>query len=145
MVLMVALHMAGRFGWGLGPIHIEQRVHPEARPVAAEIGDGTLLLFLIAMLQLSRMLGRIAWGELFSASVVRSFRAFALWLLLAALFRLLAPIVAAFFDSFSNRSHMVLILDFPQVLTVGTTLLLFLIARLLEHARRLDEEIREFV
>ena len=82
---------------------------------------------------------------MFSVEVIRNFRRFASWLLLMALWELLAPIVLAIAFRPAGPHKIQMVIDFREVLTLGTTLLLFLIARLLEHARRLDEEVREFV
>jgi hypothetical protein len=143
LVLMVSLYAAARLGLDVGGAHIEYRAHGPAN-LAWLVADGSMALLVVALLQLTEMLRRIASGALFSSAVVRSFRGFALWLLLMALFELLAPIVLQL--GTAGRSHRLeMAIDFRLVLTVGITLLLFLLARLLERARRLDEEMREFV
>ena len=53
----------------------------------------TILLLSVALYQLTKMLGAIAEGDLFSARVVRRFRAFAFWLLLVALVWIVAPML----------------------------------------------------
>ena len=69
-----------------------------------------------------------------------------MWLLVMALFELIAPIVAGLAGATPSYQHKFRIgIDLRDLLTVGITLLLFLLARLLERARRLDEEVREFV
>ena len=90
------------------------------------------------------MLRAIGRGQLFSATVIRRFRGFAFWLLLMAIVDLVGPLLV---ELFARRSGdpVRLIVDFRQVLTVGVTLLLFLLARLFERARQIDEENREFV
>jgi hypothetical protein len=145
MGAMIVVYAAARFGLRLGPIHVEYRAHPGGPPGAPMIADATMLLLLLAMFQLTVMLRRIACGELFSVEVIGNFRRFASWLLVMALWELVAPIALAFAYAPSGPHKIEMAIDFRDVLTLGTTLLLFLIARLLEHARRLDEEVREFV
>ena len=62
-----------------------------------------------------------------------------------ALFELLAPIFVAASPRARASAPGALVLDLRDLLTVGITLLLFLLARLLERARAIDEEMREFV
>ena len=85
-------------------------------------------------------------GDLFSARVVGAFRAFAFWLLLVALVWIVAPI-AAVLARRSRRcaASIEFRLQLRDVLTVGIALILFLVARLLERARTIDEEMREIV
>ena len=143
MSVMVLLYAAGRFGLDIGTAHVEYRSNAAAAWSRA-IGDLSLVLLLVALLRLAQMLAAIAAGDLFSARVVGRFRGFAFWLLLTALFGLIAPPLSQL--SLPPGNHRVEIrIDFQEVLTVGVTLVLFLLARLLERARRLDEEVREFV
>ena len=146
MAVMVLLYAAARFGVELGHTRVEYQPHA-SRNFARAIGDISLLLLVVAMSRLTQMLGRIAAGELFSAQVIGRFRSFAFWLLLLALFGLVAPPLSELVTvpAGSGERRLELRIDFQEVLTVGVTLLLFLLARLLERARRLDEEIREFV
>ena len=105
-----------------------------------------VLLIFVALYQLTAMLRRIACGELFTAGVIGRFRAFALWLLLSALFGLLAPIGLQLLGLVPGTGNQIRVaIDFREVIVVGVTLVLFLLARLLERARGLDEEVREFV
>lgn len=144
--LIVLLYGAARFGVQVGRAHVEYRVHGPDLASTRLIGDISVVLLVAALYQLARMLGRIASGELFTAGVIGSFRAFALWLLVMALFGLFAPaLVHLLFPPTAGHHQVRLALDFRDVLTVGVTLSLFLVARLLERARRLDEEVREFV
>jgi TRAP-type C4-dicarboxylate transport system permease small subunit len=146
MLLMVLAYVAARLNLSYSHTHIEYRMHGIDTPVARLIGDVSLALLLVALFRLSQMLGRISSGDLFSAAVIRRFRGFALWLLLMALFGLLAPIGIALLGNHHGPPRSIpMVLDFRELLTVGITLLLFLLASLLERARRLDEEMREFV
>ena len=146
MGVMILLYAAARFGVQLGTARVEYQPHAN-RVWAQAIGDVGLLLLIVAMVRLTQMLGRIAAGELFTAGVIGRFRSFAFWLLLMALFGLLAPPLSELLSMPPGPGvrRVELRIDFKEVLTVGVTLVLFLLARLLERARRLDEEIREFV
>jgi hypothetical protein len=145
MAVMVLLYAAARFGVQLGNTHVEYQAHASVMWTRA-IGDISLILLVVALLRLTQMLGRIAAGELFTPGVIGSFRSFAFWLLLMALFGLLAPLAYELLSLTGGGEHQIeLRIDYQEVLTVGLTLVLFLLARLLERARRLDEEMREFV
>ena len=146
LAVMLFLYVAARFDLQLGRAHVEYFVHGSSSPFASLIGDGTVVLLGVAVAHLILMLGRIARGELFSAGVVRNFRGFALWLLLMAVFGMVGPIVVELAAPQVAGHHLIRIaIDLREVLTLGITLLLFLLASLLERARRLDEEVREFV
>ena len=143
IALMFGLYLASRLGPSVGGIHIVHRQSASSSPL---IGDVGIALLVVALVRLVQMLGAIAAGELFSATVVRRFRGFAFWLMLMALTGLLGPIVAEFVSRQDVPIGQVqIILDFRQILTVGVTLLLFLLARLLERARDYEAESREFV
>ena len=146
MAVMALLYLAARFGFRIGEARVEYQHRGTTADVAALIGDILVLLLLMALFQLTAMLRRIAGGELFTAGVIGRFRAFALWLLLSALFGLFAPLVLQLLGLVPGDRHLVrFTVDFREILTVGVTLVLFLLARLLERARGLDEEVREFV
>jgi small-conductance mechanosensitive channel len=145
MVSMTALYVAGRFGVQVGEARIEYRSHMPDLPIARLIADVSVLLLLIALTRLTQMLGRIAAGELFSAAVIGRFRGFAFWLLSMALLGLVAPAIIGLFASTSDPTALHLAIRYSEVITVGVTLVLFLLARLLERARGLDEEVREFI
>ena len=140
------LFVAAQTNLQLGHAHFEYRLHDLRSPFDQWIAAGSLALLLIALFRLAQMLRRIADGDLFSVEVTRRFRGFAFWLLLMALFELVAPVVAGFLGSTAGYPHRVfLTLNLRDVLMLGITLLLFLLARLLERARGLDEEMREFI
>jgi hypothetical protein len=146
MAVVGLAYAAAGLNLQLAHAHVEYRLDGVASRYEELIGAGSLVLLLMALFRLSQMLGRIAAGELFSAVVIARFRGFAWWLLLMALFELLAPVaVGLAAPSHGPNGHMRLAIDLRDVLTVGITLLLFLLARLLERARLLDEEVREFV
>jgi hypothetical protein len=66
-------------------------------------------------------------------------------LLLIALVWIVAPIVGALLAGPGEARHIELTFQLRDVLTVGVALILFLVARLLERARTIDEEMREIV
>jgi len=144
MAVMTLLYIAGRFGLQVGSARIEYRTHGPDIPAARMLADFLLLLLLVALFRLTQMLGRITSGEFFSAAVIGHFRGFAFWLLLMALLGLVGPVVVGLIGPPAHGRYMFAI-KYDGIITVGVTLVLFLLARLLERARRLEEENREFV
>lgn len=144
LATMVALYLAARFDLSIGGAHVQYG--PPETPVGDNrlVGDIGMILLVIALGRLAQMLGAIARGELFSATVIQRFRGFAFWLLLMAIVGLVGPVLAEAIAR-KDGDPVRLIVDFRQLLTVGVTLLLFLLARLFERARQIEEENREFV
>jgi hypothetical protein len=143
VLLMVA---AAQLGMPASHVYVDYRAHGAGAAAARAIAGGTLLLLAVALVRLVQMLGRIAAGETFSASVVRRFRGFAFWLLIMAIFGFLAPLLTASIAPAAGGVHRIeIVLDLRQLLLLAITMLLFLVARLLERARDLESEIREFV
>lgn len=146
MALIVLVYVAAQLNLQFGGAHVEYRGRELGVPYEQAIGAISLLLLLTALFRLAQMLRLIADGELFTMPVIRHFRGFALWLLVMAAFEMVAPVAAGMLGAAATRPHLVrLMFDLRDVLTLGITLLLFLLANLLERARRLDEEMREFV
>lgn len=146
MALLVAVYLAARFGLQLPGVRVAYLVHGMDSAVTRTVGDVSMVLLLIALFVLSEMLRRIARGELFTVGVVRSFRIFALWLLILSLFQLFAPAAIHFARVSPAGDHELrFAIDMRNILTVGITLLLFLLARLLERARQIEDEMREIV
>ena len=147
MVVMGLLYLAARLELGLGPARVEFRDDGLTPAAGRMVADGTMLLLLVALVRLAQMLRLVESGELFSAAVIRHFRGFAFWLLLMALYGFLAPIVftVAAGPREGSPHRMAFILDLREVLTLGITLLLFLLAKLLERAREIEAEMREIV
>ena len=144
IAVLTALYLAARFELQLGGARVEHGPHEAAAGTGRWFADLGLILLVIALARLAQMLGAIGRGELFSAYVIRRFRGFAFWLLLMAIVDLASPLLG---ELLARRAGdpVRLIIDFRQVLTVGVTLLLFLLARLFERARQIDEENREIV
>lgn len=146
MAIMLLAYLAARLNFQLGRAHVEYRVHGPNTTATRLIGDASTAMLAIALFRLTQMLGRIAAGELFSVRVIQTFRAFAFWLLLGALLKIVAPILLPLAGPLMGGAHEIRIaIDFQEVLTLGVALLLFLLASLLERARRLEDEMREFV
>ena len=142
---IIAAYVAGRFGLSLDYFSVRARATVEDAGPLMIIADITILLLSIALYQLSRMLGAIAEGDLFTARVVGAFRAFAFWLLLVALVWIVAPILGVLFVGTGDAHRLEFRLQLRDILTVGVALILFLVARLLERARAIDEDMREIV
>lgn len=138
------IYLAGRLELGTGWLRVESRLASSPSPLALLVGDATLVLILLSLAQLARMLRAVEGGDLFSAAVIGRFRSFVLWLFVLALFRTLAPILLSIADR-GREGEIALRLDMRDLLTLGLTLILLLIARLLERARLIEDEMREIV
>ena len=140
------LYLAARLGLELAGARFAFRSHAaSALADSPVVADGIMLLLLVALWRLAETLRAIASGDLFSVLVIRRFRSFAFWLMLVAVLGLAGPIAAAFVRSPDGGAPVELTLDLRQLVMVGMTLFLFLLARLLERARELEEEAREIV
>jgi hypothetical protein len=144
-VVFTAIYLVGRLGISFSGVHVDYRSHGIQGASPEFAADATVVLLLIALVRLVQMLSRIGRGEMFTSGVVRRFRGFAFWLLLMALCSLLAPIIIQALTRTGGVHRLVIGLELNDLLMVAITLLLFLLARLLEQARRLDEEMREIV
>ena len=146
MALVLGLYLWARLGPGPGAGHLAVRTQAGPGTAGQLVADAAVLLLLIALFELSRMLALIQLGDLFSVAVPRRFRAFALWLFVMALLGFVAPLAIAFAGGVpAGRHRVALVLDLRQLLTLGITLLLLLLARLLERAREIEAEMREIV
>ena len=145
IVAMVLLGSAILLAWVGGPLgiaRVEMREHSGAFDPRLT-GTISMVLIEVALFRLTQMLGAIANGDLFSSRVIRHFRGFAFWLFLVALGGALLPLIGSLAGTGPHR--VAVVLDLTKILAVAVTLLLFLLARLLERARQLDEEMREIV
>ena len=142
---IVLVYAAGRLGLGVGAMRVQASSAAGVSPPIMAVADVTIVLITVALWQLGRMLGAIAGGDLFSARVVGAFRAFALWLLIVALVWIVAPIVMALVSGSGAEHRYEFKVQLRDLMTIGITLILFLVARLLERARAIDEEMREIV
>ena len=142
MVVVGAAIILAWVGGSLETVHVEVRDHGGGVDPLL-VGTASMVLVEVALFRLIQMLGAIAAGDLFSSLVIRHFRGFAFWLLVVALVGVGLPLIGALADSGPGR--VALVFNLTKILAVGVTLLLFLLARLLERARQLDEEMREIV
>ena len=143
---VIATYVAGRLGLSLrGAVEVQAHSSAAETGTPMLVADISILLLSVALYQLSRMLGAIGEGDLFSARVVGAFRSFAFWLLIVAVVWIVAPIVAVFLAGPDPAHRLEFRLQLRDVLTIGIALILFLVARLLERARTIDEEMREIV
>ena len=149
VVIVAALSPPRGLGCRLGPARVELRDRTARRRRRRVIvADVTMLLLLVALAQPdpdagADRAGRAVLGPRSSAH----FRAFAFWLLLVALFGFArADRRPSCWSRRPARPHrMDFVLELRDVLTLGVTLILFLLARLLERAREIEEEMREIV
>lgn len=142
-VTILVLYVFARLGLDVGVVKV-MLGERETTPVwTLWLLDAEVALLLAALFRLGRTLGLLAEGEMFSVVAVRSFRAFAFWLMLSAIVGFLGPLLTALLQT--GDGPVQLRLDLRQLLVFGITLLLFLLARLLERARRLEEEAREII
>ena len=143
---IILAYVAGRLGLSLrGAVEVQAHSSAAESGTPMFVADITILFLSIALYQLSRMLGAIGEGDLFSARVVGAFRSFAFWLLVMAVVWVVAPIGAVFLTGLNDAHHLEFRLQLRDVLTIGIALILFLVARLLERARTIDEEMREII
>jgi DUF2975 family protein len=143
---IILAYVAGRLGLSLrGAVEVQAHSSAAESGTPMIVADITILFLSVALYQLSRMLGAIGEGDLFSARVVGAFRSFAFWLLVMAVVWVVAPIVAVFLTGPNDAHRLEFRLQLRDVLTIGIALILFLVARLLERARTIDEEMREIV
>lgn len=142
---ILLVYVAGRFGLDVGALKVQARATSGDVGAYISVADLLIVLLSVALWQLSRMLGAIAAGDLFSARVIGNFRGFALWLLVVAVVGIIAPIAVALLTGSDPGHRFEFKLQLRDLMTIGITLILFLVARLLERARTIDEEIREIV
>lgn len=145
-VLTMLLILYARLGWHFagGNVLVHTRKGQGIGPF--QLSDGILILLAIAIFELTEALRAVVTGDMFSTAVVRRFRLFALWLLIMALFSSLAPVLGRLLTIGSPGGHHVpIVLDLRDLLLILVTLLLFLLSRLLERARAIEDEMREIV
>jgi hypothetical protein len=146
MGAMVLLYIAARLGLQFGHAKVIYEEHGAGTPASRLINDVCVGLLVVALFRLTEVLKRIADGDLFGIQVIRSFRSFAWWLLLMSVLELVGPTLGELVDAPSGTAHQIrFTIDSRDLLFLGITIFLFLLARLLERARAIDEEMREIV
>lgn len=146
VALIIAVYLLGRFGPQLGPVRVETHGDVAGWEGRALI-DLTLLLFVVALFRLAQMLGAVADGPLFGPRVTQAFRGFAFWLFVATLIDVIAGPAIALARGFEvgGGSHAKLMFELRDLLMLAGALFLFLLARMLEQARRIESELEEIV
>ena len=144
MATILVLYLFARIGVDIGVLKVVLGERLNAPPWAIWIGDMEMALLLVALLRLTQTLGLLGSGEMFSVVVVRRFRGFAFWLMLSAIAGFLGPLLPPLIGD-HGEGPVRLLLDSRQLLVFGITLLLFLLARLLERARELEDESRKII
>lgn len=145
MALLVGAYLVARLDVHIPGVNVEYHVSGMGSWKGEIIGDVSLALVVTALFYLAGMLRRIAAGEMFGAAVIRSFRSFALWLLVLSIFQVIAPAVLDLAEMAPGPHRILIYLDLRNLFTAGIALLLFLLARLLEQARQIEDEMREIV
>src|SRR5215210_258989 len=115
-VILGLTYLAGRVGLDLGPNFLIVMRSSHRSAAALWAGDVSVVLFLIALAQLVRLLGRVAAGELLTARIAHLLRQFALWLLLSAVVAIFGPMTAAIFHGMRAGGAIGLELDLRQVM-----------------------------
>ena len=139
--VLVALYVAARFGLQFGHARVIYEEHGPATAAARLVNDVCVALLVAALFRLTQVLKRISEGDFFGIEVIRRFRSFAWWLLLMSVLELAGPSLA----QSSVPGQIRFAIDSRDVLFLGITIFLFLLARLLERARTIEEEMREIV
>lgn len=147
LVLLIAAAAVSRFNLDLGPwIAVVRRSQPAEYSLAGAVGDLGVLFFAIALVQLIRLLGRLSSGDLFAPAVTSAFRSFAFWLMLSAIIAMAGPPLAGLATALGGGGHRIEFrIDLRDVMFVIAGLVLFLVARMLDEAARLDRELKEIV
>lgn len=147
LLVLIAAFIVSRVGLDLGSaISVVRRTHLSGQSVASLVPDLSALFFAVALFQLIRLLGRLGSGELFAPGVTGAFRSFAFWLMLSAIVAIAGPPIAGLIAIPAGGGHRVAILiDLRDIMFLIAGLVLFLVARMLDEAARLDAELREIV
>ena len=142
--ILAVVYVAARLKLGAGSIRFETHVGGSSNQML--LGDLSMILLSVALLRLVQMLSAISASLYFSVPAVRAFRSFALWLFLVALLWIGGPIASELVreDGGAQRSYAFRV-DVSDLLTVAITLILLLVARLLERARLIEEDMREII
>jgi Protein of unknown function (DUF2975) len=145
LVLLISAFIVSRLGLDLGPnVQVVRRTHASGHLGAA--GDLSALFFAVALVQLIRLLGRLSSGELFAPAVTSAFRTFAFWLMVSAIAGIAAPPIASLMAETTGQAHRIEFrIDLRDVMFLVAGLLMFLVARMLDEATRLDAELKEIV
>ena len=104
--------------------------------------------FIIGLFHLARMLKGIEQGEIFTSRTIAGLKGFAFFVLLSALASILVPPIIAVASALSAAGREVrvaLTFDGGDFFVLLVSALLFLLARLLGEAQRIEDENRQIV
>ena len=104
--------------------------------------------FIIGLLHLAGMLKGIEQGEIFTRRTIAGLKSFAFFVLLSALASMLVPPMIAIAGALSageRGARVALTFDGGDFFVLLVSALLFLLARLLGEAQRIDDENRQIV
>lgn len=136
------LYLIGRMGLRTAHFQVLTQSSVPLTPAIALLADATTVLMLLALWQLAAMLARIEQGDRFSPAVTSRFRRFALLLFVASAALVVVPI---FVVPRAPGAPIRLMLDMRDAWILLITGLLFLVARLLDAANRLERDLGEIV
>jgi hypothetical protein len=147
LVLILVAFAIVRLGIDLGPqLTVVSRSHTSEMSAVGLISDLAVLLFVISLVQLIRLLGRLSSGTMFGPAVTGAFRTFAFWLLLAAVVAIGGPLVAGGLSAAFGQSHFVEVrISMRDVMFLIAGMVMFLVARMLDEAARIEAELEEIV
>lgn len=117
-------------------------------PANRAVGVLNGVLVLLALFQLLPLLGAIGRGALFSANVTVNLRRFALFMLLSVLnLAVVAPALTYFLPDCSSGAPCarIISIDIRSLGMLLMTTLFFLVAGLLDEARRIEEDNEQIV
>lgn len=147
LVLLIVAFAIARLGIDFGPqLIVVHRSHAPGTTAVGLISDLAVLLFAISLVQLIRLLGRLSSGTMFAPSVTGAFRTFAFWLMLAAVVAIGGPLVAGTAAAVLGEAHPVEVrINLRDVMFVIAGMVMFLVARMLDEAARIEAELEEIV
>jgi MFS family permease len=133
----------------LFPTYTHLRMHAPPNDVLGRVLNfGHTVFMLLALVQLILMLRELERGELFSAGVTRRLRMFALFALLAlSIGGIVAPMLSYAFPNCEPRvpCFRKFPIDMRVLWSLLVSLIFFLVARLIDEARRIDEDNRQII
>jgi hypothetical protein len=145
MVTAVALHIVARIGTPSGHFRIVSHLASGGSGgLPGLVSDLSTILFAIALWQLAAMLRAVSAQDYFSIVLVRRFRRFASFLLLSALASVVLPPIVSLIPQGDGAPRLVA-LDFRDIWTLCVAAVLFLLARLIDEARRIALDLSEIV
>lgn len=144
-VAIVAIALIARFAPTTGHVRVEAQsaIDGWSGPMLIY---ATVALFVLALVRLAQMLGAVADGPLFGPRVTRAFRGFAFWLFVATMMDVVGEQVITILQAAgTGAKRAALVFELRDILMLAGSLLLFLLARMLEQARAIEAELEEIV